>query len=165
MNSLITTVITNIFHAIWLCNIVAEPKYSRKKTVLIIIGTMLIYECITLIPPYLRYANILSYGKVSITLSYLVFSTLGFILFAIMFCFLISASHPIKTLFLYTGYLCMWGIIYGITSIVTNSYAGAGNVVIWGVRIGLNLLFLIPYLLFFRERLFRMYKQRNFFVL
>ncbi|MCH5256570.1 MAG: GHKL domain-containing protein [Lachnospiraceae bacterium] len=159
MNSIITVIITNIFHIIWFCNIVAEPKCSRKKTVLIVIGTTFIYECITLIPAYLRYAGILSYEKVSITFSYFIFFLIGMIIYIIMFCFLLSASHPVKSMFLLTGYLCMWSIIYGIISIVTNSYAGSGNVVIWGLRIGLNLAVLIPYLLFFRERLFRMYKQ------
>ena len=159
MNAVITVIITNVFHIIWLCSIVAEPKQSRKKTVMIVTGTTLIYQCITLIGFYLRFAGILSYEKVSITLSYFVVSSAGMLLYVIMFCCLISASHPVKSLFLLSGYFSMWAIIYGITSIVTNTYAGAGNAVIWGLRIGLNLAVLIPYLLFFRERLFRMYKE------
>ena len=161
MNALITTFLTNIFHIIWICSIVAEPKYSRKKTILIVTGATLINQCIILLAFYLRMTGILSYETISITFSYFIVSSLGMIFYFIMFCCIISASHPVKSLFLLTGYFVMWAIIYGITSIVTNSYSGSGNMVIWGVRIGLNLAVLIPYLLFFRKRLFRMYKEIN----
>lgn len=159
MSSVVTVIMTNVFHTIWLCCIVAEPKYSRKKTVLIVVGTTLIYQCIALAAFYLRFSGILSYEKVSITFSYFVVFLIGLFLYIIMYCFIISASHPVKSLFLLTGYFSMWAVIYGVISVVTNTYAGAGNAAIWGLRIGLNLAVLIPYLLFFRERLFRMYKQ------
>ena len=159
MNAVITNIINNVLIAVWLCCIVAEPKHSKKKTALIVAGTAIIVECVALTGFYLRFSGILSYEKISITTTYLVFYVLGSIFYAIVFCFLLSASHPVKSLFLLTGYLCMTAIIYGIVSLVTNTYVGAGNAVIWGLRIGLNLVILIPYLLFFRDRLFRMYKE------
>lgn len=159
MNALITTLLTCVFHIIWLNSIVAEPKHNKKKTVLIITGTTLIYLCLMLVGYYLRFTGKLPYENLSITYSYLIFFFLGILIYGIMFCFLISASHPVKSLFLLTGYFSIWEIIYVIISIVTNTYAGGGNTVIWGLRIGLNLVLLIPYLLYIRKPLFQMYKK------
>lgn len=159
MNAVITNIINNAFIAIWIYCIVAEPKHSKKKTALITAGTAILAEGIALTVFYLRLAGVLDYEKIPITTTYLIFYVVGVILYAIVFCFLLSASHPVKSMFLLTGYLSLSVIIYGIVSLVTNTYLGAGNAVIWGLRIGLNLVILIPYLLFLRERLFRMYKE------
>lgn len=73
-------------------------------------------------------------------------------------CFLLSASHPVKSLFLFTGYYSIYIIILIIVSLVTDTYT-LGNLWVWGLRAVLNLAVLILYLLFFRERLFRMYQE------
>lgn len=156
MNAVITNIINNVFHLIWFCSIVAEPKHSRKKTVFIITAVTVLIEFLSLTLLYARHVGILS---VSLTTSYFVGYLFLMILYAVMYIFLVSASHPAKSLFLVTAYFSLWAVIYSMISIITNTYVGAGNVVIWGLRIGLNLIVLIPYLLFFRERLFQMYKE------
>lgn len=159
MNAIITNLINNIFHMIWFCSIVAEPKHSRKKTVFIVAVTTVFIELISLTVFGMRYAHILSYENVPIILSYFVWYLVGMLVLVAMYVFLLSASHPAKSLFLVAAYLCLWVVIYSMISVITNTYAGAGNIVIWGLRIGLNLIFLIPYRLFLRERLFRMYRE------
>ena len=159
MNALITNMINNVFHMIWFCSIVAEPRHSRKKTVLIVAVTTVLVEMISLFAFFLRRANIVPYEKVSMTLSYFTGYLTIMTIYILMYVVFVSASHPAKSLFLVTAYYSLWAVLYCLVSIITDTYAGAGNIVIWGLRVGLNLLFLIPYLLFFRERLFRMYKE------
>lgn len=159
MNAVITNLINNVFHGIWFCFIVPEPKYSRRKTVLIVIATTMLNECISLLLFYLRYSGIASYETISISVSYLVGYLAAVVVYVIVYIFIISESHPAKSLFLVAAYFSLWAAIYCIISLITGTYTGAGNMVIWGLRIGLNLLFLIPYLLFFRKRLFQMYKE------
>ena len=159
MNALITNMINNVFHMIWFCSIVAEPRHSRKKTVLIVAVTTILSEMISLAAFFLRYTNTLSYEKVPVTLSYFIGYLSIMSLYAFMYVLFLSKSHPAKSLFIVAAYYSLWASIYCLVSIITDTYAGAGNAVIWGLRIGLNLLFLIPYLLFLRRPLFRMYKE------
>lgn len=159
MNALITNMINNVFHMIWFCSIVAEPRHSRKKTVLIVAVTTMLVEMISLAALYVRRTNILPYETVTKTVSYFTGFLTIMTIYTLMYVLLISASHPAKSLFMVAAYFSLWAVIYCLVSIITDTYAGAGNVVIWVLRIGLNLLFLIPYLLFFRNPLFRMYKE------
>ena len=146
------TLANNIFQAIWLCCIVAEPKHSRKKTVLIVTGTTILYTCIA------TAVCIMAFQKLSVPAGVFLGYLVGVVMYGLMYCFLVSASHPVKSMFFFTGYFSMHTAIVVIVYIVTDTYA-LGNRLVWGLRAALNLAVLIPYLLFFRERMFRMYKE------
>ena len=47
-NALITNVINNLFHVIWLICITLEPKYSRKKTVLILSAAGVFFQILAI---------------------------------------------------------------------------------------------------------------------
>ena len=142
----------NIFQALWLYCIVAEPKYSRKKTALIIISTAIFYTFIALI------ICVLSFKIFPAALGVFLGYVAGVVIFGVMYCFVISASHPIKSLFLFTGQFSVHTIIITVVSIVTNTYA-LGNLLVWILRAVLNLAVLIPWLLFLKDRMFQMYKE------
>lgn len=142
----------NIFQAIWLCCIVAEPKHNRKKTVLIVAGTTVFYTFVALAICTLAFRVLPA--AVGVFLGYVA----GVIIFGFMYCFLLSASHPVKSLFLFTGLFSVHTIIITVVSIITNTYA-LGNLLVWILRAVFNLALLIPWLLFFRDRTFRLYRQ------
>lgn len=145
------TLANNFFQAIWLCCIVPEPKHSRKKTALIIIGTTVLYTFVALAVCVMAF-QILP-PVVGVFLGYLA----GVVIYGIMYCFLLSASHPVKSLFLFTGQFSVHTIIITIVSMVTNTYA-LGNRLVWGLRAVINLAVMILWF-FFRERVFRMYRE------
>ena len=142
----------NIIQSIWFCLVVPEPKHSRKKTVLIIMGTTVLYTFLALAVCTLAFR--VFPAAVGVFLGYVV----GVIIYGSVYCFLISASHPIKSLFLFTGIFIVHTIIITTVSIVTNTYA-LGNLLVWVLRVVFNLAVMIPWLLFFRETMFRMYKE------
>ena len=142
----------NFFQAIWFYSILPEPKHSRTKTALIITGTTILYTFVALaicttafrvFPP-----------AVGVFLGYVA----GVVIYGLMYCFLLSASHPIKSLFLFTGIFSVHTIIITVVSIVTNTYA-LGNLIVWELRAVFNLAVLIPWLVFLRKRAFWMYKE------
>lgn len=141
----------NIFQAIWFFCLLPEPKYSRKKTALIVIGTTILYTfaalaiCVT--------AFKILPASVGVFLGYVA----GVVIYCIMYCFLLSASHPVKSLFLFTGQFSVHTIIITVVSMITNTYA-LGNLLVWGLRAAINLAALILWF-FFRERVFRMYRE------
>ncbi|MCH5263864.1 MAG: hypothetical protein J1F42_13215 [Lachnospiraceae bacterium] len=110
------TLANNIFVAIWLCCIVPEPKHNRKRTVFIVAGTTLLYTCIVMIvcmTAFQKYS-----ATVGVFLGYLV----GILLYGIVYCFVLSASHPVKSIFLITGYFSVHTAIVIIVYIVTDTY-------------------------------------------
>lgn len=142
----------NIMQAIWFCCIVPEPKHSRKKTVLIITGATILYTFVALAICLIAFQ--IFPAAVGVFLGYVA----GLIIYGNMYCFLVSASHPAKSLFLYAGQFSVHTIIITMVSLVTNTYA-LGNLLVWVLRIVFNLAVLIPWLFFFREPVFRMYKE------
>ena len=150
---ILTGILTNnIFQAIWLCCIVPEPRHSRKKTVLIVTGTTILYTCVALAICTLAFQ--VFPAAVGVFMGYVA----GVIIYGSMYCFAVSASHPVKSLFLFTGLFGVHTIIITIVSIITNTYA-LGNLVVWVLRAVFNLVLLIIWLLFIREHAFRMYKE------
>ena len=145
-------VANNIFQAIWLCCIVPEPKYSRKKTILIVTGTTILYTFAALAICALAFQ--VFPASVGVFLGYVA----GVIIYGSMYCFMVSASHPVKSLFLFTGLFGVHTIIITIVSIITNTHA-LGNLSVWGLRAVFNLAVLIFWLIFLRKRTFQMYKE------
>ncbi|MCH5262062.1 MAG: sensor histidine kinase [Lachnospiraceae bacterium] len=147
----------NVFHTIWFCNIVPEPKHSRKMTVLIATGTSILYTFVALA------ICVASFERLSVPIGLFLGYAAELLIYGLMYCFMVSASHPIKSLFLFTEYSSMHTIIVIVVSLVADTYT-LGNPFVWTLRAVLNLAVLIPYLLIFKERMFRMYKEiRNGF--
>lgn len=146
------TLANNIFQAIWLCCIVPEPRHSRKKTISIVVVTTLLYTWIA------TTVCGLAFQKLSVPVGVFLGYSVGVLIYGAMYCFLISASHPVKSLFLFNGYFSVHTAIVIIVYIATDTY-GLGNRLIWGLRAVINLAILIPYLLLFREPMFRTYKE------
>lgn len=142
----------NIFQAIWLCCIVPEPKRSQKQIALIAAGTTVLYTGIATAICAVTFRTMSA--SIGVFLGYMI----GVILYGVVYCFLISASHPGKSLFLFSGYFSVHTIIVTIVSLITNTYI-LGNWLVWGLRIVFNLAVLLVWLFFFRERLFRMYRE------
>ena len=142
----------NIFHTIWFCCIVPEPKHSRKKTIMIVIGTSILYTFISLA------VCAVSFRHLSVPIGLFLGYAAELLIYGIVYCFIISASSPVKSLFLFTEYSSMHTIIVIVVSVVADAYT-LGNPLVWTLRAVLNLAALIPYLLFAREHLFRMYKE------
>ena len=143
-NALVTNGINILFHVIWFVCMTIEPKYSRKKTVFIFAATGVLFQILEI---WLSYTGILSR-----MLYYGVSYILGAITFGAVYIFCVNI-RPSKSVFLISAYYCLWTFIYNMTSIVTNSFAGAGNVRIWLLRIGLNLFFLILYQFYYKKRI------------
>lgn len=147
---IITNLINNIFHSVWLYHLALEPKHDKRGqfalSMLFLVFEELLAIALGLLP-------------ISINIKYL----LGFLSFVViltlMFVFTFSASHPAKSSFLLCSYFCLWTFIYCFISLVTHSGIGAGNGTIWGLRIGLNLFFLLVYRFYFRNRVKQNYLE------
>ena len=135
---------------VWLNAILLEPKYSRKKSVLYTVLSVGVFQVA---------AAVLIGGGAMERLTYLAGYLLAVLVFGGTFVFGLSAAHPAKSLFLVSSYFCLWTFIYGVISVATKTYAGAGNAAVWLMRIGLNLFFLLWYFCYFRERLRRVYRN------
>lgn len=142
----------NIFHTIWFCYMVPEPKHSRKKTIMIVVGTSIIYTFVSLA------VCVASFRYLSVPIGLFLGYAAELLIYGIMYCFVISASHPVKSLFLFTEYSSMHTIIIIVVSVVADAYT-LGNPFVWTLRAVFNLAVLVPYLLFARKHLFRMYKE------
>lgn len=142
----------NIFHTIWFCNIVPEPKHSRKTTVLIAICTSILYTFVALA------ICVASFELLSVPIGLFLGYAAELLIYGVIYCFLLSASHSVKSLFLFTAYSSVHTIIIIIVSLVADAYT-LGNPLVWALRAVLNLAVLIPYLLFLKQRMFRMYRE------
>lgn len=142
----------NIFHIIWFYHVLPEPKHSRKKTLLIITATSLVYTVVSLA------ICVVSFQMLSVPLGIFLGYVAELLLYGLMYCFILSASHPVKSLFLFTEYCSIHTIIIIVVSVMANVYT-LGNPLVWTLRAVLNVAVLIPYLLFVKKRLFGMYRE------
>lgn len=147
INTLITNIINGVFHVIWFTCMTLEPKYSRKKTVLIFSVTSVFFLILMIV---------MSYITILAKMFYIVSYFLAAIFYGIIYIFGVSKT-PSKAIFLMSAYYCLWTFIYNVNSYATDSFAGAGNEVIWLLRIGLNLFFLFLYRFFFKKRFLLVY--------
>lgn len=149
-DALITNIINNIFHVVWFYNLVLEPKYGKVKTFAITAVTGFLFQLVIF--------AIFVGGSPSGHTYLMAYLFTAAVLMGMFLCVL-SASHPAKSAFLVSAYFCLWTFIYGVISLITGSGAGAGNVVVWGLRIFLNLFFLFIYRRFFKKKLADIYRQ------
>ena len=158
INALITNVVNNLFHIIWFCNLVPETKYGKKKTALIVTGTVAVYQLLALAGYYLYSSQDSARELPEKMAAYRAGYLLAVVLLGVMFYFWISKLDVVKSLFIIAVYYSLWTLIYLMVSTVTGLHFGGGNLWMWSLRAVLNLAFLIPYRLFFRERFYRMCK-------
>ncbi len=149
-DAIITNIINNIFHVAWFYNLVLEPKYGKKKTFFITVLTGLLFQGVIV-----AIFTGSSLNHYTYFLAYL----LTAVVFEGIFVCVLSVSHPAKSTFLISAYYCLWTFIYGLISLLTGSFAGAGNAPVWILRIFLNLIFLSLYVGFFKNRMIQIYRQ------
>ena len=142
----------NIFHTLWFSCIVPEPKHSKKITLLIIIITSLLYTVVSLV------ICVVSFQIFSIPMGIFLGFVAELLLYGIMYCFLVSASPPVKSLFLFTAYSSGHTFIIVFVSIIADVYT-LGNPVVWVLRAVFNLVVLILFQVFLRKKMFQMYKE------
>lgn len=123
-------------------------------------GAVLISQlAIIMLSVWMRRPGSLLMGKVSVTMLYFWGYCVTALVFGAAFVFLMSDSEPTKSLFLISAYYSFWTLVYLLISIITNTFAGAGGPVVWGLRLGLNLPVLFLYHKVFRKKIQRMYKE------
>ncbi len=144
MDAIITNTINNLFHIIWISQLLLEPKYGKKKTVVLSFLATLLYQVLFFAMVFHGF-----FGDMAYLAGYL----MATMVFGGVYIFILSKFHPAKSLFVISAYFCLWTFIYGTISVVTESYAGAGNLAIWLLRILLNVFFLVLYRLFLQKKL------------
>ncbi len=157
---MITNIINNLIHGLWFYNLVLEPKHSRKGTALISAGAAVASQLVMIVLfLWMRWTD--GFLGQAISAKWLFFCgyCLTALIFGITFVFWMSDSEPVKSLFLMSAYYSLWTLFYLLISVVTKTFAGGGNLAIWGLRIGLNLAALVIYHSVFKKTMRRMYKE------
>lgn len=152
VNALITNIINNIMHGLWYYNLVLEPKHSKKKTAGIAVLAVALSQAAMV---FLA----VTVGRQSVSLAYLCGYFVTMIVFGGAFIFFMSGSEPAKSLFLVSAYYSLWTMIYLTISLLTNTFMGAGNWAVWGLRLFLNLGILYLYQKLLKKKMMRMYRE------
>lgn len=159
-SALITNIINNLIHGLWFYNLVLEPKYNRKKTMLIIAAAVALSQVSMLFLSFLmQRQRSMEETSVSVAQFYLCGYCLTSLIFGIAFVCFMSASEPVKSLLLVSAYYSLWTFVYLLISVITDTYAGAGNCVIWGLRVGVNLPVLFLYQRWFKTKILRVCRE------
>ncbi len=157
---MITNIINNLIHGLWFYSLVLEPKHSHKKTMGISAGAAVVSQAVMMVLFMWMYRPTLPFGgAISAKMLYFCGYCVTALIFGVAFVFLMSASEPVKSLFVLSAYCSFWTVIYLVISIVTNTFAGAGNLAVWGLRLGLNLPLLVIFQKYFKKKMQRMYKE------
>lgn len=160
MDMLITNIINNLMHGLWVYNLVMEPKHSRKKLMGISAGAAVISQLVMIVLiMWMHRPELIPVANISVIWIFFYAYCATALIFGVAFVFMMSASAPMKSLFLLSAYYSYWTFVYLLISVVTNSFAGAGGPIIWGLRAGLNLSVLFLYCKLFRKKIQRMYKE------
>lgn len=160
MDALITNIINNLLHGLWFYSLVLEPKYGRKKTAMISAGVVVLCQSVMFVLfVWGRWADTLFGEAVSVRALYLCGYCLTVLIFGLTYIFWMSDSEPEKSLFLMSAYYSLWTLFYLLISVITKTFAGGGNLAVWGLRIGLNLSTLFIYHSVFKKTMLRMYKE------
>lgn len=159
MNALITNIINNILHGLWFYSIVLEYKYSRKKTAAISAAAVVLSQIAMMVLAASALRMGWTQNEQSRTLLYLGGYLVTMLVFGIIFVFFMSGSEPAKSVFLASTYYSLWSLIYLIISMVTYTFAGAGDWVVWALRLGLNLVVLFLYYRLLKQKLMHMCRE------
>lgn len=157
---MITNIINNLIHGLWFYSLTLEPKHSRKSTGMLSAGAAMVSQLVMIVLfLWMRRADGFFGQVVSVKWLFFCGYCLTALIFGITFVFWMSDSEPIKSLFLMSAYYSLWTFFYLVISVVTQTFAGGGNLAVWGLRIGLNLSALIIYYVAFKKKMMRMYKE------
>ncbi len=136
VNAIINNLFNNIFNAIWFYVLIVTPRFNRTKTIVITIVFAVFAEFIAL-------TALLWYGsdKVVYTALYIV-ASLTYIAYYI---FIIQKENPLKALFIFFSYVCMWASIYVLSMMITNHMLEGKEYYVWILRTAFNIALLPVY--------------------
>lgn len=159
MNAWITNIINNILHGLWFYSIVLEYKHSRKKTAAISAAAVVLSQIAMMCLAALALGMGWIQSEQSRTLLYLGGYLVTMLVYGIIFVFFMSGSEPAKSVFLASTYYSLWSLIYLIVSMATYTFAGAGDWIVWALRLGLNLVVLFLYYRLLKQKLMHMCRE------
>lgn len=140
---LITNMVSNIFIGIWMYLLVTDHRHGKVMSAVISILTTLVYQGVA----------ILAVCTTPIRVSALIVYWSAVFIYMFSYVFFMQKGKRCTSCFIVMSYYCLWAFMYLIITIVTGAVYGDGDVLIWTMRVGLNLIFLVPYQLFLKKRL------------
>ena len=162
-NTLITNVINILFNTLWIFYLVPKTRYGKKKTALVMgICFVTLLAVALALSRWARATGAWTedgpYRVGTVSMLFMITS----ISFGLVFVFAVSPLHPAMSLYLWAMYGCIWMVIYITVSMFTSMVPALHNYVsVWALRVGLNSLLLVLYLVFLRDPLYRRCKRMN----
>ena len=141
---LITNMVSNIFICIWMYLLVTEHRHGKIASAVISVVTTLLYQGVAFAA--MKF-NLLGSSGV-----FVVFWS-AVLIYGASYVFLMQKGKISTSLFIVLTYYSLWTFMYLTINIVTGAVYGDGDIVIWVLRIGMNVFFLAIYLIFLRKRL------------
>ncbi len=110
-NAIINNLLNNIFNAIWFYMLTTNPRFNKKKTVLIVVLAAVVSEVISLF-------SIFGYGsgKIAYTLLY----AAGSLIYVVFYICIMQKERLIKSVFIFFSFVCMWTAVYGVSLLLTD---------------------------------------------
>lgn len=142
-HTIINNFLNHVFHAIWFYVLAMEPKYSKRKTLLLSILSAVLAEAISLWP-----FGFFESKQQSLTVTFYVAS----VTYAFFYIFLMQGGKKIKALFLYFSYIGIWSAMYVVVMIITRNVLGGWQPAMWILRSLFNIVLLIVYHRFLKAR-------------
>ena len=143
-DAIITNMVSNVFICIWMYLLVTEHRHGKIASAVIAVATTLLYQGVAFAVMYFGFLGV--YGI------FVVFWS-AVLIFGVSYVFLMQKGKISTSLFIVLTYYSLWTFMYLTITIVTGAVYGDGDIVIWALRIGMNVIFLAVYLIFLRKRL------------
>ena len=144
INALITNMVSNFFICIWMYLLVTEHRHGKIASAVISIVTTLVYQGVAFAA--MKF-NLLGASGV-----FVVFWS-AVLIYGVSYVFFMQKGKISTSLFIVMTYYSLWTFMYLTITIVTGAVYGDGDIIIWALRIGMNVFFLAVYLIFLRKRL------------
>ena len=144
INALITNMVSNIFICIWMYLLVTEHRHGKIASAVISILTTLLYQGVAFAAMKFNFLGTL--GVFAVFWS-------AVLMYGASYVFLMQKGKISTSLFIVLAYYSLWTFMYLTINIVTGAVYGDGDIIIWALRIGMNVFFLAIYMIFLRKRL------------
>ncbi len=141
-NAVINNMLNNIFNAIWFYMLTTNPRFDKKKTILVVVLAALLSEAISLFAIF-GYGS----GKISFSLLY----AAGSLIYVIFYIFIMQKERLMKSVFIFFSFVCMWTVVYSISMLLADWLFAGIEPAVWIFRAVLNVSLLIAYQYFFRS--------------
>ncbi len=141
-NAIINNLLNNIFNAIWFYMLTTNPRFDKKKTILVVSLAALLSEAVSLFAIF-GYGS----GKISFSLLY----AAGSLIYVIFYIFIMQKERLLKSVFIFFSFVCMWTAVYGISMLLADWLFDGIESAVWIFRSILNVSLLIAYQYFFRS--------------